>query len=417
MVHGAPRSSHEYAVRVLMDLISIPTVSPDGSHYGEAASLLERELSRFTDEVEVVEVPRAYQREKCKGASENPRYIVIARLGSGQKTLHYNGHYDVVPGGQGWTVTDPFKPVVRDGRLYGRGAIDMKGGIAAVLGALHAMAETGRGPVHRVEVAFVPDEEIGGECGTGYLVEEVYKGRPPEYVVIPEPSGLERPWHGHKGVLWAKVTVRGVNAHGSTPWRGRNAFLLASRLALKLQDLYTPVVSQRKSKYPTVPEESMYPTFMIGGEAGVPGGGKTNQIPGEFYFTIDRRLIPEESLDAVRDEIEALVRYAAIGLGLSQEDYRVEYTASMEPAINEPGELLTALKNAGRLAGVEVGDPVVCPGGLDLHYYTAKGSKALSYGPQGGTAHAPDEYIELEELEKLVDIFYLLSSEPKAWTT
>jgi len=403
----------EYAVRVLQDLIRIPSVAPEGKYYKEAAELLARELENLALNVDVIEVPRDYQAEKCREAGPYPRYIVLGRLSNRGPRLHFNGHYDVVPGGEGWTITKPFEPRIVDGKLYGRGAIDMKGGIAAVLGALRALQLSGRDPVVGVEAAFVPDEEIGGECGTGYLVEHVLKDNLPDYTLIPEPSGLRHPWHGHKGVLWARITVKGKNAHGSTPWRGKNAFLIASRLALELQRAYTVALSQRKSRYKTIPEESMYPTAMIGGEAGVPGGGKTNQVPGSFYFTVDRRLIPEETVAQAREELEALLRWAAIGLG--GVDYEVEYPSSMEPAINDPGPLYEALRSAARKAGVEVDEPIVCPGGLDLRYYTAKGVKTLAYGPEGHTAHAPDEYIDLEELRKLVEIFYYMVSDGAVW--
>ncbi len=408
-----PEGVLDYTLDVLKRLISIPTVSPEGRHYKEAADLLAGELENLGFQVEVIEVPRDYQRERCKGAGSNPRYIVYGRRPGKGPRLHFNGHYDVVPGGSGWRVTEPFRPVIVEGKLYGRGAVDMKGGIAAVLGAFKALDASGLEPPVSLEAAFVPDEEIGGECGAGYLVDEVLAGAMPEYVLIPEPSGLTHPWHGHKGLLWAKITVRGVNAHASTPWKGRNAFLAAAHLALELQRALTVALSSRRSRYKTIPEESMYPTAMIGGEAGVPGGGKTNQVPGEFYFTIDRRLIPEETVEEAKRELESLLRWASIGLGGIE--YTVEYVQEMEPAINEPGPLYEALRKAAELAGVQLGEPIVCPGGLDLRYYTAKGARALAYGPEGSTAHAPDEHIDIGELEKLVEIFYNMIAKSEVW--
>ncbi len=397
--------AYDYAVDLLKRLISIPTVSPAGENYYEISKLLAEELDGLGFDTKIIEVEKEYQREKCKTASDRPRYIVLARLGDGEKTLHYNGHYDVVPGGPGWTVTEPFKPLVKDGKLYGRGAIDMKGGIAAVIAGTKASLETGYKPRKlRLEMAFVPDEEIGGQCGTGYLTERVLE-KPPEYVVIPEPSGLKAPWHGHKGALWSKITVRGLTAHASTPWRGRNAFLAAARLALELQDAYTPILASRRTKYKITPRDAMYSTVMIGGVAGM-SGGKTNQVPGDFYFTVDRRLIPEESVADAKDELEGLLKWISVKLGGI--DYSVEYTEEMEPVVSDPGELYEALREAAREAGVEIGEPELCPGGLDLRYYIVKGSKVLSYGPEGSTAHAPDEHISLEELRKLVEIFMKL---------
>ncbi len=398
----------ERAKSVLKKLISIPTVSPQGDFYDEASEVLARELESIGMKVEVIKVPSDYQSERCPLASENPRFIVYGVLGEDLQgpTLHFNGHYDVVPGGPGWTVTEPFKPVEREGKIYGRGAVDMKGGIAAVIGALSTVSSKLREAGVRVEAAFVPDEEIGGHCGTGYLVEYLERsGRVPEYVLLPEPSGLDRPWHGHRGILWVKVKVKGRTAHASTPWLGVNAFLAASRLALELHSLLASMYSQRISRYEIEPEDAKMPTAMIGGVAGVPGGGKTNQVPGEFEFTIDRRLIPEERVSEAWNEIKSAIRWASIKAGVEAE---ASIDIAAEPAINEPGPLLEALKEAARESGRAVGDPVVCPGGLDMWYYTTRGSKALAYGPSYHLAHAPDEHISVEELGFLVKVFSLL---------
>lgn len=395
-----------YTIEVLSRLISIPTVAPAGEKYGEAAELLLREISSLGLESKLIEVPMDYQRKLCKEAGESPRYIVLGRWGSGSKRLHFNAHYDVVPGGGGWTVTEPFKPVVKDGKVYGRGASDMKGGLAATLGAVRLLRTHGYEPALSLELAFVPDEEIGGRCGTGYLVEIME--RMPDYVILPEPSGLSNPWHGHRGILWANVKVLGKSAHASMPWLGKNAFLLASQLALELNRALAPALSARRSKYEIDPPEAAMPTIAIGGYASVPGGGKTNQIPSEFVFSLDRRLIPEESVSQALGELRHVLSLISQQIGA---EYELEVTNSMEPAINEPGELYEALRRAARLAGVELGRPVICPGGLDMWYYTTKGSKALALGPEKGSIHGPDEYVSIEDLRRLIITFAALPLE------
>ncbi|MEM1774177.1 MAG: M20 family metallopeptidase [Acidilobaceae archaeon] len=395
--------SLRYSIDILSRLISIPTVSPGGEYYSEASELLARELESLGLDTSIIRVPSEYQSSKCPTASSNPRFIVYGRLDLGNKILHFNGHYDVVPGGSGWTMTDPFKPLVRDGKLYGRGAVDMKGGIAAVLGALKLLSLHNYKPKITVEVAFVPDEEIGGHCGTGYLLG--YLQRAPDYVIIPEPSGLRSPWHGHRGLLWATVKVKGLSAHASTPWLGRNAFLLAAQLALELQRIINATFPSRRSKYKIEPVEASMPTAMIGGLATVTGGGKTNQVPGEFIFTVDRRLIPEESVASALEELKTMLAWASYQIGAN---YELKVDLSSEPAINEPKELYQALREAAIKAGAPIEEPVICPGGLDMWYYTIRGSKALAYGPEYRTAHAPDEHISLDELRKLIITYSLL---------
>ena len=398
-------SAYSFGINLLKDLIRIPTVSPSGEHYGEAADLLARTLESLGFSVSIIEVDKDYQKSHCRTAGENPRYIVLGRLGSGQVRLHINGHYDVVPGGPGWSVTEPFTPVIIEGKLYGRGAVDMKGGIAAAIAGMKAALDSGYSPSRlTLEMAFVPDEEIGGQCGTGYLVERVLD-RPPELVLIPEPSGLSSPWHGHKGALWARVRVEGRTAHASTPWKGQNAFITAARLALALDQALQARLAGRRTRYKITPPEAAVSTYMIGGVASVEGG-KTNQVPGAFSFTIDRRLIPEETIEGAKAEIEDLLRWASISLGGVQ--YRIDYLEEMEPVVSEPRRLFEALKKAGSLAGIEIGEPELCPGGLDLRYYLLKGSEGLAYGPSGDLAHAPDEYIDLEEFRALVRVFAAL---------
>lgn len=394
--------AEKYALDVLLKLISIPTVSPAGEGYEDAAGFLADQLSSLGFKVDVIKVPGDYASKNCPLASSAPRLIVYGRAWSGSKTIHFNGHYDVVPGGPGWSVTEPFNPVIVEGRVYGRGAVDMKGGIAAVLGALKSIADAGLEPKVGVEAAFVPDEEIGGECGTGYLVRKM--NVKPDYVIIPEPSGLDYAWYGHKGLLWVKVLVEGRTAHASTPWLGSNAFLSAARIALTLSDILASMYSTRRSRHKIIPEEASYPTFAIGGRAGVPNGGKTNQVPGEFEFTIDRRLIPEERVDEVYKELEAAARMAAIAANATVKLVKLQ---SMEPAVSKLGVLYDTLASAAEAVRGRKPEPVICPGGLDLRYYTEVGSEVLSYGPDGTKAHAPDEYITLEELSSLVRILAL----------
>jgi succinyl-diaminopimelate desuccinylase len=145
-VHGW-RVDESYVVGLLSRLISVPTVNPPGENYGEMAELLRGELEALGLRVEVHRVPDEVVERYYPWARGHPRYIVLARLsGDGEgPVLHFNGHYDVVPPGQGWSM-DPFRPVVRDGRVYGRGASDMKGGIASIVAAVRALVDSGWRP-------------------------------------------------------------------------------------------------------------------------------------------------------------------------------------------------------------------------------------------------------------------------------
>ncbi len=366
-----------------------------------AAKLLKDYLDKLGVQAEVKEVPvEEVNRRAPREAWGNPRYIVIARTVEGEEAvLHFNGHYDVVPGGTGWTVTEPFKPKVVDGKVYGRGACDMKGGVTSIVLALAVLAKE-KVPV---EAAFVPDEEIGGACGTAYMLEKGWASLKP--TVIAEPSTLMNVWIGHRGAVWMKVTVKGKQAHASTPWLGLNAFEGMVMLAKRFIDEYKAMIAQRKSKYEYDDPKASSPTVTIGGRAETPG--KVNMVPGLAWFTIDRRLIVEESADEVEQELRSFIAKAL------PEPYEVEVEVlqKMNPAITEPSsKLVSMLKDAvRRVVGVEP-KTTVCSGGLDMHFYVDRGVDCVTYGPGNPElAHVADEYVEYKEVVKAAEIYVELA--------
>ncbi|MEM2634080.1 MAG: ArgE/DapE family deacylase, partial [Nitrososphaerales archaeon] len=216
-----------YAISTLSKLISIPTVNPPGEMYVNITKFLANELKDNGLDVNLIEIPDSYLERYYPYSPQHKGYqrlIVYGKLGDNEPRLHFNGHYDVVPAGLGWK-TDPFKPVIINNKIYGRGATDMKGGITSILIMLKALKKFKFIPNGTMEVAFVPDEEASG-IGTKYLVEECKVM--PNFVIIAEPSGIDRLAIGHKGLIRGMVRVKGKQAHGSMPWIGNNAFLKAS---------------------------------------------------------------------------------------------------------------------------------------------------------------------------------------------
>jgi len=384
------------ALEWLKELVSIPTVNPPGRCYRDFIEAASRILRGLGFSVEVYDVPDSLVRSVCPECAGEPRYILIARKGSGRPVIQFNGHYDVVPPGQGWSM-DPFKPVVREGRLYGRGAVDMKGGIAAAMLAASAfLSEVGEFN-GTLEFALVPDEEIGGVTGTGYML---LKGlSSPDFTIIAEPSGSSEVWIGHKGALWGFIEVYGKQTHGSTPWVGVNAFEYMARIALRLAEEYVPRLKERRSSYDYGSEEAAHPTITLGGE--VRGGAKINIVPGYYAFSFDRRLIVEENTEQVEREINSVV--SRIASAYPEVRVRVKVTNRLEPAITDPrNPYVDRLVQASLEANGVKPRLLVCPGGLDLHYYSERGLAAVAYGPgPEAAAHIADEYVEVEELRRV----------------
>jgi len=392
----------DWGVKVLKDMISIPTVNPPGERYEDFARYSKEVLEHLGFRVEVVRVPDDYVKRFYPDYASYPRYIVLARLGEGKPVLQFNGHYDVVPPGSGWTKK-PFDPVIEDGKVFGRGADDMKGGIAAFLAAIKAFTDSGKRFKGSVEVALVPDEEIGGETGTGYLVREL-RSRP-DYVVIAEPSGSETIWIGHKGAVWAIVEVFGRQAHGSTPWLGVNAFEYMVILAHRLMNEYKPLLDSRKSRYEYDDPRGAKPTITIGGE--VRGSVKVNVVPGYYAFSIDRRVTPEERVEDVEKEIINFVKKASADFPPDVK-VNVKIVNRLPPALTDPSShLVKVAKEAGKEVIGKEPRATVCLGGLDMRYYTEVGISTITYGPGVlGAAHMADEYITLSEFERMVKIYY-----------
>jgi succinyl-diaminopimelate desuccinylase len=330
---------------------------------------------------------------------DKPRYILLARTGGGERVLQFNGHYDVVSPGEGWTVTEPFKPKKVGNKIYGRGTTDMKGGVAAFVAAIAYLA--GRDDLGiTVEAAIVPDEEIGGATGTGYLVNVM--GSRPDWVVIAEPSGLDNIWIGHKGLVWGYVKTYGRQVHGSTPWLGDNAFEKMVLIAKYFMDHYIPLLRNRRSRYEYDTEGGEYPTITMGGRLIAPGN--INIVPGVSGFSIDRRLIVEEKADEVAREIEEFVEKASRELGVRAE---FEVLEKMDPALTKPDTLL--VETLARVVEENVGVKprrTVCVGGLDMRYYTYVGIDTVTYGPgERDMPHKPDEYIVVDNLYKVVEVY------------
>jgi succinyl-diaminopimelate desuccinylase len=389
-------------LKFLIDMIAIPTISPEGDYYFEFSKLASEFLSFYGISSEIYRVPLEYTDPKLPEVVRGkPRYVVIARIGDPDRVLiHFNGHYDVVSGGPGWRVTEPFKPEVIDGKVFGRGSSDMKGGIASIALSMIALLKPIETMGYGAEVFLVPDEEIGGETGTQYIVESnMVRGR---YIIIAEPTGLERIYIGQKGRIRGLITVKGRTAHGAAPWLGVNAFEKASRLAVRMFDELVPKIESKKSRYKYDYEEASKATLMIGGL--LRGGDKINQVPGEVTFSLDRRLIVEESVEEAWNEIKSFVDSVAKSMNIEAE---VKLLLAQNATVaNQDARIFSAIEDSSAEIIGRKPNKVVCFNGLDMIYYLQKGYEAATYGPGGyGKPHAPDEYIEISDVVKASKVY------------
>jgi succinyl-diaminopimelate desuccinylase len=388
-------------------LIRIPTVNPPGDNYAECAHLLGTRLSAFGFDTEYI--PAEGRAEHTRAY---PRINVVGRRGRrAGRAVHLNGHLDVVPAGAGWTV-DPFGGVVRDGRIYGRGACDMKAGMAAAVYAAEAIRRADVVLDGAIEISGTVDEESGGFAGVAYLAEtKRLSAETIDYVIIPEPLNVDRVCIGHRGVYWFELETRGRIAHGSMPFLGVNAIDHMTAVIDRLQRELLPALSSRTTTMPVVPEGARHATLNINGIAGGQpvDGIQTPCVADVCRAVFDRRFLPEEPFDAVKNEIEALLgrtRNAIPGLDVRMRDLMI-----VPPVRTPEGSPLvdTLERQIGRVLG-RTATQVASPGTYDhKHVDRIAGIRhCVAYGPGVlDLAHQPDEWCGIDDLVNATKVMSL----------
>jgi len=378
-------------VSFAQDLVRLPTQNPPGENYETCVRLLGNKLQALGMENRVVGVASLPQKSF-------PPHLLLATYGKGPRTVYFHGHYDVVPAAE----RSQFLPRIKDGRLYGRGSVDMKGGLAAMIYAVAALRHC-RIPVPgRIVLAFVPDEETGGRFGTQALFDQGLI-HPEEAVgmLMPEPT-TGTIWNASRGAISMRIRVKGQSLHSTLQHHGDNAFERMIPLAEALLRLKSEVEA-RKTSYAVGPGESPRSILMLGGE--FRGGTNFNIVPGECVFTLDRRINPEEDLRTEKKALNAVFQ----NLREQGLDLETETIQEGEPA-GIPADHPIARALADRVETVTGKKPAftMCPGLLETRYYHQHGIPALAYGPgRMNQAHGPDEHVETADLVTCATIYAL----------
>lgn len=370
-------ASQSTSVRLLQDLIALPSVNPaffsDPNLHGEhrVAEFLASAARRHGLEVESQPV--------VPGRSN--LLVRLTPRGPVRHRVLLAPHLD--------TVGDPayalqLKPVVRDGRVYGRGACDTKGSVSAYFQSLLNVTAAGPRPAH-TEILFVGliDEE-NMQLGSRHFASH---GPKSDFAIVGEPTGLEIVT-AHKGDVWLRLRTIGRSAHGATPHRGRNAVTAMSRIVLALETEYAAELAAR----PAHPRLGR-PTINVGR---IDGGRQPNIVPAECIIDIDRRTLPGETEAGVRREIRALLQRQ--GLKASFDTLR---TSPCEPLETNPD--LPLVQALTRAAGRRTTRGV--------HYFTdaaplaAGGIPSVVFGPGDiAQAHTEREWLAISQLEKSIHI-------------
>lgn len=390
-------------VEFLQQLIRIPTVNPPGECYEQCARLLGERYRKLGYQVEFIPAEGHLDH-----SARHPRVNVLARLADGAATpcLHFNGHLDVVPAGRGWSV-DPFGGELRDGKIFGRGACDMKAGLAASLYAVEVLRRSGARLGGAVEQSATVDEESGGFAGVGYLAERGHLcAARQQHVIITEPLNPDRVCLGHRGVYWFEVVTHGRAAHGSMPFLGENAIDKMNLVISAVNERLRPRLRERVTALPVAPPEARRATLNLNSIAGgqPPDQRQTPCVPEVCTAVFDRRFLPEEDAAEVKQEIRQLLDE----LGL---DYELRDRMLVHPTCT-PQDAAAARAVAAAIEQVYGRSPefVASPGTYDQKHFArlAGVHDCIAYGPgRLELAHQPDEYVLLEDLERAAQVMAL----------
>ena len=329
-------------------------------------------------------------------AIEHLRYEDVDNLwathGEGAPVLVLLGHTDVVPPGplEAWTSA-PFEPTLRDGRLYGRGAADMKSGVAAMTLALEAFVRAQ--PAHRGTLALLltSDEEGAAKHGVRRVAEELRRrGQRIDACVVGEPSSRERLGDlirvGRRGSLTGRLRVRGVQGHVAYPDRARNPI---HALAPALAELAATHWDDGDGAFP--------PTSFQMSNVNA-GTGADNVIPGELHAVFNFRFGIASTAATLRERTEAILRRHAV-------DFEIDWWLSGEPFLTRDGRLRAAVTAAIRAhCGIT---PETSTGGgtSDGRFIAPFGAEVVEFGPVNASIHKIDESVALDELERLPAVF------------
>ncbi|MFQ5997914.1 MAG: M20 family metallopeptidase [Candidatus Bathyarchaeia archaeon] len=389
--------NEEECVDLLRRWVNIPTENPPGNEKPLAEDICAR-LQGWGFNAELFEV-----------LPNRPDAIAVLKGSEGKPRLIFNGHTDVVPAGSlsQWKISEPYKALVKNGRLYGRGSADQKSGLVAMTMATKAVKDAGVKLKGDVILTYAIGEEMG-EPGTRALFTK--KGLKADYGIVTEPTltkeGL-RVATAESGLVWFHIFVKGKSTHASTPWAGINAISKAMKVVQALEQYHQNIQNRT---HPLIAPPRCVVTNI---EAGI----KENVIPDLCKITVDRRIIPTESTEQVIKEVTQTLEE------LKRDDpdfqYEVKYGPAYYPTegtgvydaaeISQKSRIFEIISSNQKEVTGYSAKPWGTPYSSDMRNLVHQGKvEAVTFGPgMVENVHQPDEYVAVDDLIKSTKIMAL----------
>jgi len=367
-------------LRLTERLIALPSVTPED---GGCTELINSQLVPLGFNCEVIDLGPDHFRV---------RNLWAKRAGTSGQTLAFAGHTDVVPTGPlaQWS-SDPFTPTHRDGKLFGRGASDMKTSLAAMVVATQEFLQACPNPALGVAFLLTSDEEGPALDGTVRICEMLHQRKEtPDFCIVGEPTSVKQTGdmikNGRRGSLSGKLTVKGIQGHIAYPQLADNP---VHRAAPAIAELAATVWDQGNEFFPPT-------SWQISNVHA--GTGATNVIPGDMVIDFNFRFCTESTADSLKQRVTALLQK-------HQLNFEIEWTLGGLPFLTTPGTLVAAVQEAiQQVTGLQT-ELSTTGGTSDGRFIAQTCPQVIELGPPNATIHKIDEHVAIADIEPLKNIY------------
>jgi len=391
-------------VHALMALVSVPAIAPENNGEGESAKALK--LMQVLETVGFDKIERFDADDERVPSKKRPNIVAYLRGEKEDERLWIITHLDVVPPGEEslWTITKPFKPIIKEGRIYGRGCEDNGQSMVASIFAVKALKQLSVKPKRTVALAFVADEEQGSKHGIQYLIQRgLFKKD--DLIIVPD-GGNENGTFieiAEKSALWFRTCTIGKQTHASRPHQGLNAHRIGMEYALALDKMLHQKYSL-KDEYFDPPESTFEPTKKDKNVDAV------NIVPGEDISYFDCRVLPNYHIEEILNDINKLAKEFEKKTGAIIKIEVLHKSTAPKPT-DPKSKIVTMLKEAIR--NVRKTEPKIggIGGGTCAAFFRKIDTPAVVWSTIDETAHQPNEYAKIQNLIEDAKIYAYLICE------
>jgi succinyl-diaminopimelate desuccinylase len=389
-------------VQTLMELVRVPAIAPENGGEGETRKA--EKLLKILGEVGFDKIERYDAIDERVPSKKRPNILAYFYGENVAERLWIITHMDIVPPGEEslWTITKPFEPLVKDGKVYGRGSEDNGQSMVASIFAVKALKNLGIKPKRTVALAFVADEEQGSKYGIQHLIEQgLFKKD--DLIVVPDGGSEDGNFIeiAEKSALWLRIRTTGQQVHASRPHKGLNAHRVGMEYAIALDKMLHEKYSL-KDAYFDPPESTFEPTKK---EKNVDA---VNIVPGEDITYFDCRILPNYDLEEILEKIRTLAAEFQKKTGAKISIEVVSKSAAPKPT-DPNSKVVKMLKEAlkkSRDITPKVGG---IGGGTCAAFFRKIDVPAVVWCTIDETAHQPNEYAKIENMANDTKTFALMA--------